>query len=149
MASFNKIIIVGHLGRDPELRYTPQGDAVCNFSVATSEKRKDQAGEPQEVTTWFQVTAWRRLAELANQYLAKGRQVYIEGKLSQEEFTGRDGNRHTVLKVNASDIHFLGTRGEEPTSPSIPSNQAPKSTGRPESDKETETDHVSDDDIPF
>src|SRR5438034_11698708 len=79
--SFNKIIIVGNLGRDPELRYTPQGTAVCDFSVATNERRKDQSGEMKDETTWFKVTFWGRQAEVASQYLTKGRQVYIEGRL--------------------------------------------------------------------
>ncbi len=113
MASFNKIIIVGYLGRDPEIRYTPQGDAFCSFTVATTERRKDNTGEMQDVTTWFRVTAWRRTAELANQYLSKGKQVYVEGKLRQSEYTDRDGNRRTSLEVTASEIHFLGTRGDE------------------------------------
>jgi single-strand DNA-binding protein len=76
--SFNKITIVGYLGRGPELRHTPQGTAVCNFSVATTEKRKNARGETEEHTTWFRVTAWGRQAEVANEYLAKGRQVYVE-----------------------------------------------------------------------
>src|SRR5512138_204979 len=111
--SFNKIIIVGYLGRDPELRYIPDGTPVCDFSVATTERRKDKSGEPQDVTTWFRVTAWRRLAELASQYLAKGRQVYVEGRLTQKEFQDRDGNTRFSLEVNASDIHFIGSRGDE------------------------------------
>ena len=90
MSSFNKIIIVGYLGRDPELRYTPNGNAVCNFSIATTEKWKDVAGAERERTTWFRVTAWGRQAELANQYLAKGRQTYIEGRLRLEEYSDRD-----------------------------------------------------------
>ena len=82
--SFNKLIIVGNLGRDPELRYTPQGTAVCNFTVATSERRKSASGEPEETTTWFRVSAWGRQAELANEFLTKGRQVYVEGRLRVE-----------------------------------------------------------------
>ena len=114
MASFNKIVIVGYLGRDPELRYTPQGVAVCNFSVATTERRKDQrTGEPQDTTTWFRVTLWRRQAEVANQYLSKGKQVYIEGRLRQEEYTDRDGVKRTSLAVDATDLQFLGTKGDE------------------------------------
>lgn len=113
MASFNKIIIVGYLGRDPELRYTPDGTPVCDFSVATTERRKDRSGEPQDITTWFRVTAWRRLAELANQYLTKGKQVYVEGRLIQKEFQDRDGNTRFNLEVTASDIQFLGARGED------------------------------------
>jgi single-strand DNA-binding protein len=114
MASFNKIVIVGYLGRDPELRYTPQGVAVCNISVATTERRKDsRTGEPQDITTWFRVTLWRRLAEIANQYLSKGKQVYVEGRLRQEEYTDRDGVKRTSLAVDATDLHFLGAKGDE------------------------------------
>jgi single-strand DNA-binding protein len=150
MASFNKVIIVGYLGRDPELRYTPQGTAVCNFSVATTEKRKDRAGEMQDVTTWFRVSAWGRQAEIANQYLAKGRQVYVEGRLRQEEFTDRDGNRRTSLEVHETDLHFIGARGEEmaagpagPSQPTRPASRAPEEEGPPPPEP------VSDDDIPF
>jgi len=106
--SFNKIIIVGNLGRDPELRYTPQGKAVCSFSMATNEKRRDKSGEMQDVTTWFRVTLWGNQAETANKYLAKGRQVYIEGRLRVEEWTDRDNNARQSLEVTASDMHFLG-----------------------------------------
>jgi len=110
--SFNKITIVGYLGRDPELRYTPQGTAVCNFSVATTEKRKNARGETEEHTIWFRIAAWGRQAELAAEYLAKGRQVYVEGRLRLEQYTDRDGNPRTSLEVNASDIQFLGQRGD-------------------------------------
>ncbi len=110
MSSFNKITIVGYLGRDPEIRYTPQGTAVCNVSVATTERRKNVTGEYEDHTTWFRVTFWNRQAELANEYLAKGRQVYIEGRLRQEEYTDREGNRRTSLEVNATEMQFLGRR---------------------------------------
>jgi single-strand DNA-binding protein len=110
--SFNKITIVGYLGRDPELRYTPQGTAVCKMSVATTERRKNVAGESEEHTTWFRVTVWGRQAELANEYLAKGRQVYIEGRLRLSEYTDRDGNTRISPEVNASDLQFLGQRGD-------------------------------------
>ncbi len=113
MASFNKIVIVGYLGRDPEIRYTPQGMAVCNFSIATTERRKDKSGEFQDATTWFRVTVWGKQAESANQYLSKGRQVFVEGRLRQEEFTGQDGSKRTSLEVTATDVQFLGPRGEE------------------------------------
>jgi single-strand DNA-binding protein len=110
--SFNKIILVGNLGRDPELRYTPQGDAVCSFSMATNEKKKDKAGELQDITTWFKVTLWRRQAETAAKYLTKGSQVYIEGRLGVEEWTDRENKERYTLAVQASDMHFIGTRGE-------------------------------------
>src|SRR5215813_1477706 len=110
--SFNKITIVGYLGRDPELRYTPQGTAVCNLSVATTEKRRNARGETEEHTIWFRIAAWGRQAEVAAEYLAKGRQVYVEGRLRREEYTDREGIQRTSLEVNASDIHFLGQRVE-------------------------------------
>ena len=106
--SFNKITIVGNLGRDPELRYTPQGSAVCNFSIATNEKRKDKAGEFQDITTWFRVTLWGKQAENASKYLTKGSPVYIEGRLRVEEWTDRDGNNRYTLEVQGSDMQFIG-----------------------------------------
>lgn len=111
--SFNKIIIVGHLGRDPELRYTPQGTPVCHFSMATTERRKDRSGEAQDTTTWFRVTFWGRQAETASQYLTKGKQVYVEGRLRVEEYTDREGKIRYSLEVNASDMQFIGARGED------------------------------------
>jgi len=110
--SFNKIVIVGYLGRDPELRYTPQGTAVCNLSVATTEKRRNTRGETEEHTIWFRLSAWGRQAEVAAEYLEKGRQVYVEGRLRLEGYTDREGNPRTSAEVNASGIHFLGHRGE-------------------------------------
>lgn len=112
--SFNKIIVVGNLGRDPELRYTPQGTAVCNFSLATNEKKRDKAGELQDVTTWFRVTLWRQQAENAAKYLTKGSPVYVEGRLRVEEWTDRDGNGRYTLEVQGTEMHFLsgGQRSE-------------------------------------
>src|SRR5262245_9891757 len=145
MASFNKIVIVGYLGRDPEIRYTPQGTAVCNFSIATTEKRKDRAGEAQDVTTWFRVSAWGRQAEVANQYLSKGKQVYVEGRLRQEEYTDRDGARRQSLEVNATDIQFLGTRADG--APGAPPHQS-SGMGGP-GDIDSGPGGRGDDDIPF
>ena len=113
--SFNKIILVGNLGRDPELRYTPQGTPVCSFSLATNEKRKDRTtGETNDLTTWFRVTLWGRQAETASQYLQRGRPVYIEGRLRVEEWTDRDGKARHTLEVHATDMQFIGGgRGED------------------------------------
>ena len=111
--SFNKIILVGNLGRDPELRYTPQGDAVCSFSMATNEKKKDKSGELQNVTTWFKVTLWRRQAENASKYLTKGSPVYIEGRLRIEEWTDRDNNNRFTLEVQATDMQFISAGRNE------------------------------------
>jgi single-strand DNA-binding protein len=148
MASFNRITIVGYLGRDPEIKYTPDGQAVCNFSIATSEKRKDsRTGEAQDVTTWFRVTLWGRKAEVANQYLSKGKQVYLEGSLRQDEWTDRDGARRTTLAVSATDIQFLTPKGDEAGtgSQSQPA-QSQKPAGPPTND---DVDGPSDSDIPF
>lgn len=109
--SFNKIILVGNLGRDPELKYTAQGTPVCSFSIATNEKRKDKAGELQDLTTWFRVSVWGKQAETCSQYLAKGRSVYVEGRLREDEYTDRDGKLRHTLEVHASDVQFLGGRG--------------------------------------
>lgn len=113
MASFNRITIVGYLGRDPELRYTPDGTPVCDFTVATTERRKDKSGEMQDITTWFRVTVWRKQAELAGQYLTKGKQVYVEGRLIQREYQDRDGVTRFSLEVTASDMQFIGSRGDD------------------------------------
>src|SRR5215204_5460458 len=107
MASFNKIMIVGYLGRDPEIRYSAQGTAICDFSVATTERRKDKNGDMQEATTWFRVSLFGRQAEIAHQYLAKGKQVFVEGSLSQREWTDQGGATRTSLEVRGTDIQFL------------------------------------------
>jgi single-strand DNA-binding protein len=105
--SFNKIIVVGNLGRDPELRYTPQGTAVCSFTMASNEKRKDKNGVQQDFTTWFRVTVWGKQAETVSKYLSKGRSVYVEGRLHLEEWQDRDGKQRYTLEVNATDVHFI------------------------------------------
>lgn len=110
--SFNKITIVGNLGRDPELRYTPQGVAVCSFTMATNEKRRDKSGELADITTWFKVTLWRNQAENAAKYLTKGSPVYIEGRLRIEEWTDRDNNNRYTLDVQATDMQFIGSRSD-------------------------------------
>lgn len=139
--SFNKITIVGNLGRDPELRYTPQGTPVCSFTLATNEKRKDKAGETQDVTTWFRVTLWGRQAETASQYLTKGRPVYIEGRLRVEEWTDRDNKQRYTLEVHATDMQFIGGgRGDE--APQTSTRSASPDLPQPDSD-------LTDDDIPF
>jgi single-strand DNA-binding protein len=105
--SFNRITIVGNLGRDPELRYTPQGTAVCNLNVATTEKKRGKDGEYQQVTSWFVATLWSKMAEAAAKYLTKGSAVYLVGGLTAEEWTDKEGNNRTTLKVNATDMQFI------------------------------------------
>lgn len=126
--SFNKIIVVGNLGRDPELRYTPQGTAVCSFTMATNERRKGQAGEPQDVTTWFRVTVWGKQAETVSKYLTKGRNVYVEGRLHVGEWADKDGKQRYTLEVNATDVRFIdGGQGVE----GIPVRQAAQAAAQP------------------
>lgn len=115
MVSFNKIAIVGYLGRDPELRYTPQGTPVCNFSVATTEKRKNSAGELQEITTWFQVAFFGRQAEVIKEYMSKGSQVWLQGSLTLNQWTDKEGATRGSLEVRGSDIKFLSPAGEKAT----------------------------------
>lgn len=150
MASFNKITIVGYLGRDPELRYTTDGTPVCDFSVATTERKKDKSGEFQDVTTWFRVSFWRRQAEVASQYLTKGKQVYIEGRLSQREYQDKDGNTRTSLEVQGTELQFIGARGDDFSGGGAPASReerpAAARAGRAEPDT---SDSISDDDIPF
>ncbi|HZE73554.1 MAG TPA: single-stranded DNA-binding protein [Pyrinomonadaceae bacterium] len=142
--SFNKITLVGNLGRDPELRYTPQGTPVCSFSMATNERRKDKTGEMQDQVTWFRVTLWGRQAETASQYLTKGRPVYIEGRLRVEEWTDRDGRPRHTLEVHATDMQFIGGgRADEPLAARAASAD---STAVAESAPEQP---ITDDDIPF
>lgn len=116
---YQKIIVVGNLGGDPEMRYMPDGTAVTNFSLATSRRWKDsRTGEQQEETTWFRVSIWGRRAETANQYLAKGRQVLIEGRLRPDEnggprlWTAQDGSVRASFEINATDFAFVGTRAD-------------------------------------
>ena len=110
--SLNKVILIGRLGRDPETRYMPNGDAVCNFSVATSESWKDQSGKRQTRTEWHAITMYRKLAEIAGQYLKKGSQVYLEGKIQSRKYTGKDGIERTAYEIVCSEMKMLGGKAE-------------------------------------
>ena len=116
----NKIIVIGHLGRDPEMRYTPNGQAVTSFSVASSRRYTTSGGEQREETEWFNVSAWGKLGETCNQYLTKGQQVYIEGRMSSRTYEGRDGTTRVSIDVFLNDVQFLGGRGGEGMSDSSP-----------------------------
>jgi single-strand DNA-binding protein len=103
----NKIIVIGNLGKDPEMRYTPNGQGVTSFSIASNRRYTTASGEKREETEWFTVNAWGRLAELCNQYLTKGRQVYVEGTLSSRSYEGRDGQMRSVNEIRLTDVQFL------------------------------------------
>ncbi len=143
MAGINKAILIGRLGNDPEVRYTPSGAAVANFNIATSEEWKDKdTGEKKERTEWHRIVAWRRLGELCGEYLSKGRQVYIEGRIQTRSWEDRDGNKRYTTEIVASDVQFLGGR-ENSGSGGRPSGQSGNDfAGAPGPGPE-------DDDIPF
>ena len=112
MASVNKVIIVGNLGGDPELKHTASGTAVANFNVATSEKWKDkQTGEPQEETEWHRVVFFGRQAEVISEYMRKGKQIYIEGRNKTEKYTDKEGIERYSTKVIGNDFQMLGSNG--------------------------------------
>ncbi len=111
--SLNKVMLIGRLGRDPELRRTATGQPVARFSLATDEVWTDRNGERQRRTEWHNIVAWSRLAEICEQYLAKGKLVYIEGRLQTREYDDRDGNRRRITEIVATDMRMLGAKGEE------------------------------------
>ncbi|MFZ2095444.1 MAG: single-stranded DNA-binding protein [Anaerolineales bacterium] len=108
----NKVMIIGNLGRDPEMRYTPSGRPVTTFSVATSRSWNTSEGEKHVETEWFNVVAWSNLAEICKQYLTKGQQVYIEGRLQTRHWDDQDGNKHTSVEIVANEMIILGERRE-------------------------------------
>jgi single-strand DNA-binding protein len=110
--SVNKAILVGNLGKDPDLRYTPAGTAVATFSMATTERYKDRDGNRQEKTEWHNIVAWRQLAEICGKYLHKGKQVYIEGKIQTRSYEDRDGNKRYITEVVADQMQMLGSRDD-------------------------------------
>ncbi len=113
MAAVNKVILIGNLGADPEVRYTAGGNSVANFRIATTEQWTDKAGERQEHTEWHRIVAWGRLGEICGEYLHKGKQVYIEGRLRTNEWEDRDGNRRFTTEVIAQVMKMLGPASKE------------------------------------
>jgi single-strand DNA-binding protein len=141
MASVNKVIVIGNLGRDPELRYTQNGQAVANFTVATNENWTNKAGEREERTEWHRVVAWGRVAELCAEYLAKGRTVYVEGRLQTREWEDKEGQKRRSTEIVAQTVQFLGGgRGAGGGAAARPQAGAPTPEAPPQ---------PPDDDIPF
>jgi single-strand DNA-binding protein len=130
---YQRTIVVGHLGRDPEMRYTPTGVPVTSFSIATTRKWTNANGEPQEKTTWFRVTCWRKVAEQAAQYLQKGRLVLVDGEIDASAWTDKEGNPRASLELTAFSVRFLGGRGE-----------GGEAAGGPVGEE-----HLGEDDLPF
>jgi single-strand DNA-binding protein len=111
MASVNKVILIGNLGRDPELRYTKNGPAVANFTLATSDSFTNREGTREERTEWHRIVAWAKTAELCTKYLSKGRSVYIEGQLRTREWEDKEGHKRQTTEVHAQTVQFLGAPG--------------------------------------
>ena len=142
MASVNKVILVGNLGRDPEVRYTPGGSAVANFTLATTDRWNDpSSGEKKERTEWHRIVVWGKQAEIAGEYLRKGRQVYVEGSLQTREWTDRDGNKRYTTEVRVQRFQMLGRPDDRPQ---------PVAASRGPMEEVAEPDAgFGDDDIPF
>ncbi|MCP4748501.1 MAG: single-stranded DNA-binding protein [Desulfobacteraceae bacterium] len=157
MAGVNKVIIMGRLGKDPDLRYTPDGTAVCNFSMATSDQWRDKnTGEKKERTEWHRIVVWRKLAEICGKYLKKGSQIYIEGKLQTRSWE-QDGVTRYVTEIVAADLKFIGEGNHRQTPPETNANQANRAPqqgnpnanqGYPDNQQEY-TSNFDGEDIPF
>ena len=141
----NKVILIGNLGRDPEVRYLPSGDAVANFSIATSENWKDRNGQRQERTEWHNISMFGRLAEIAGQYLKKGSKVYIEGRIQSRKYTGKDGIERTAYEIVCSEMKMLDSKNE---SGATQADTPPPPTARQPAAQPAPVDDL-DSDIPF
>jgi single-strand DNA-binding protein len=108
----NKVILIGNLGRDPEVRFTPSGQAVANFTIATNDSWTDKQGQKQERTEWHRIVVWGKLAEICGEYLSKGRQAYVEGRLQTREWTDKEGKKNYTTEIVAQTVQFLGGRGD-------------------------------------
>lgn len=150
MASVNKVILIGNLGRDPEVRYLPSGDAVTNINIATTEVWRDKSGEKQEQTEWHRVALFGKTAEIAGEYLKKGSPVYIEGRLQTRKWTDKEGQERTTTEIRADRMQMLGSRSggsERMSSDDAPSAPAKKAAAGG-SGKGASFDDMEDD-IPF
>ncbi len=151
MKSVNKVILLGHLGKDPEVKYTPQGTPVARFSLATNERFKDKSGQWQDRTEWHNVVVWQRLAEIAGEYLKKGGKVYIEGRLQTRSWDDKTtGQKKYMTEIVASDMVLLGGRpeGAEGARPRSAAAGAPAPEAQPMPDHENST-QITDEDVPF
>jgi single-strand DNA-binding protein len=148
MASLNKVMLIGNLGKDPEVRYTTSGQAVASFNLATSEKFKNKSGEWEERTEWHRVTLWGKLAEIAGEYLAKGKTVYIEGRLQTRKWTDRDGNDKYTTEIVGDKMQMLGGKGDGGSS-SGGGTRRPAAGGVADTTVSYDEPPFQDDDIPF
>jgi single-strand DNA-binding protein len=152
MASVNKVILIGNLGRDPETRYSPDGAAITNVSIATTRKYKDSSGQQQEETEWHRVVFFSRLAEIAGEYLRKGKPVYVEGRLKTRKWTDKDGNEKYTTEIIAENMQMLGSRegmGAAPDAGDAPAPRAANTPSRAPARQPAANVADMDDDIPF
>ena len=154
MSSVNKVILIGRLGQNPEVKYTPAGQPVAKFSVATDEAFKDRAGEQQKRTEWHQVVAWNKLAEICGQYLTKGKQVYIEGSIRSRQWEDNSGVKRTAFEIVANEMKMLGDKsdsrnGEPVAAPSGKFNQTGNARSIVPDRPVTAADPINDEDVPF
>jgi single-strand DNA-binding protein len=146
--SVNKAILVGRLGKDPELRYTSNGRAVANFPLATDRRWKSQDGQLQSETTWHNIVVWGRQAEVVNEYMSKGRQLFIEGRISNRSYDDKDGNKRWISEVVVENFTFLGDRGDTGGTGGGPSSGSSGPSGdQPPPPPQGEA--SDDDDLPF
>ncbi|HEX7401568.1 MAG TPA: single-stranded DNA-binding protein [candidate division Zixibacteria bacterium] len=138
MRGVNKAILIGNLGKDPEMRYLPSGQAVAKFSLATNAKRKDKNGQAQDITDWHNIVTFGRTAEVCNQYLKKGSPIYVEGRIQTRSYDDRDGNKRWITEIIAQTIQMLGRKGE-------PEEEVPEEMEEPL----VEGNKSGDEDIPF
>jgi single-strand DNA-binding protein len=153
--SINKVILIGRLGKDPELKYTPSGVPVAKFSLATDETFKDRSGEQQRRTEWHNIVAWNKLAEICGEYLTKGKQVYIEGSIKSRQWEDQSGNKRTSYDIVARQMTMLGSRSDSDHSSGSSPRPSAASTGNhddnmsgPEPPSSPSSD-ITDEDIPF
>ncbi|HUI40660.1 MAG TPA: single-stranded DNA-binding protein [Terriglobia bacterium] len=145
--SVNKVILIGRLGKDPEVKYTPSGTPVAKFSLATDEAFKDRAGEQQKRTEWHNIVAWSKLAEICGEYLTKGKQVYIEGSIRSRQWEDQSGSKRTSYEIIARDMKMLGSKADSERSAA----SSPRSPAEPETaaDAPPSAPEITDEDIPF
>ncbi|MDD5676127.1 MAG: single-stranded DNA-binding protein [Chitinivibrionales bacterium] len=149
MAGVNKVILIGNLGKDPEFKVTPGGAAVCTFSLATTERYNDRSGQRQDRTEWHNIVAWSKLAELANQYLKKGRSAYIEGRIQTRSWDDRDGNKKYRTEIVANQIQFLGSPGPQNQTAGPETGEAPADIPLPPQGDAGAPGKIAEDDLPF
>ncbi|HEV2351199.1 MAG TPA: single-stranded DNA-binding protein [Terriglobia bacterium] len=153
--SINKVILIGRLGKDPELKYTPSGVPVAKFSLATDESFKDRNGELQKHTEWHNIVAWNKLAEICGEYLTKGKQVYIEGRIRSHQWEDQDKNKRTAYEIVAFQMTMLGSKSDSERASASSPRGAAASAGAPEENPpapeppSAPPSDITDEDIPF